>query len=142
MSMQGVDPIAQLVQMRTQQTTPPPGPIGPGQGMGAPQLGAPLPSTPDGARPSNPTNGEAQDVLGAFSNAAVGRGDVAKLAHHLREIQRMHPKLLLADHKDGHAELVGPAHDQFVAAAYARTHGAKVAHVRNTGRGQRLHLEF
>lgn len=140
--MQGVDPLSQLEQMRTMQQTPPQGPVGPGQAMGAPQLGAPPAAHPDGPRSPNETNSQAQDTLNEFSNAAVQRGDRVALAHHLHVIQRAHPKLLLADEKHGHAELVGPAQDQFVAAAYARAHGAKVAHVRNNGRGQRLHLEF
>ncbi len=84
----------------------------------------------------NPTNAQAEDTLNEH------HGDVALLAAHLREMQRTWPKLLLAAHANGHAEMVGPAQEQFLAAAYARAHGAKVAHVRNDGRGQRLHLEF
>ena len=117
--------------------------------MGAPQLGAP-PAAPPGQQQQAPTgppmpqetNGQAQDMLQDMGRAAVRGGDVALLAHHLRELQQMYPKLVLAHHANGHAQMVGPAQEQFLAAAYARAHGAKVAHVRNQGRGQRLHLEF
>lgn len=137
-----MDPMQQLVQMRTMQAAPPPGPVGPGQGMGAPQLGAPVANEPYGPPMVSHTNSEVQNTLNEFAHASMGRGDLHALAAHLREIQGMFPKLLLADHKDGHAEMVGPAQEQFLAAAYARSKGAKTAHVRNMGRGQRLHLEF
>lgn len=140
--MQGADPIAQLAQLRTQQ----PQPIGPNQGMGGLTMGAPVPNGPPHPNgpmmPTHDVNGAVQNVLNEFANASMQRGDQGALAQHLREIGKILPKLRLADHRDGHAELVGPAQDQFVAAAYARSHGAKVAHVRNDGRGQRLHLEF
>lgn len=142
-----MDPLAQLAQLRAQQQ---PQPIGPNQGIGGLTPGAPAPTggapigAPSHGGPSLPvqTNGSAQDTLNEFAHAAVGRNDPTALAAHLRALQRMYPKLLLADHNNGHAEMVGPAQEQFLAAAYARSKGAKVAHVRNTGRGQRLHLEF
>lgn len=135
-----MDPMQQLVAMRGQMQ----GPMGPGQGMGGPQLGAPPAANPSAAPPDphGLTNGNQQDLLEEFARKAVRSGDVPTLAAHIREIQRMHPKLSVVAHDNGHAELIGPARDQFVAAAYARSHGAKVAHVRNSGRGQRLHLEF
>lgn len=141
MSM-GQDPMQQMIQMRTTQAAPP---VGPGQGMGAPQMGAP-PASPDQVSTPSPqpvpTNGTAQDALSALANASVGRADEGKLAAHLKELQKLYPKLRLAAHNKGHAELIGPAQEQFLGAAYARLHQAKVAHVRNDGRGQRLHLEF
>lgn len=131
-----MDPLQQLVAMRGAMQ----GPVGPGQGMGGPQMGAPPANNPPD--PHGMTNGNQQDLVAEFARKSVRGGDVGALAGHLREIQRMHPKLAVAAHENGHAELIGPARDQFVAAAYARAHGAKVAHVRNTGQGQRLHLEF
>lgn len=141
-----MDPIQALVQMRGQMQ----GPIGPNQGMGAPQLGAPPSAGPIGAPtatahvpdPHAQTNGNQQDVLAEFGRQAVRGGDTAVLVAHLSELQRMFPKLAVARHENGRAELLGPAKDQFAAAAYGRAHGAKQAHVRNTGGGQRLHLEF
>ena len=127
------DPMQALVALRAQHAAP----IGPNQGIGAPQLGA-----PPAKDPHTETNGNQQDVLASFGNRAIGGGDSAKLAHHLGEIGRTFPKLALAANNNGMAELIGPAQQQFLAAAYARAHGASVAHVRNRGKGQRLHLRW
>lgn len=137
----------QLAQMRMQQGGPqPPQPIGPGQGIGGPTPGAPPEQQPAPQAPMGSvgphTNAAAQDVLAEMGRASVRGGDQAALGHHVRQLQQMYPKLLLAKHDNGRAELVGPAHDQFLGAAYARANGAKTAHVRNNGQGQRLHLEF
>lgn len=137
-------PLQQLAQLRMQQggpTPPPPQPVGPNQGVGAPTLGAPPAQHPMGSV-GPATNAAAQDVLAEMGRASVRGGDQAALGHHIRELQKMYPKLLMAKHENGRAELVGPAHEQFLAAAYGRANGAKVAHVRNNGSGQRLHLEF
>lgn len=140
MGSTGVDPMQALVAMRGSMNQQ--GPIGPNQGMGAPQLGAPPANNPQAQGNNLQTNGQVADVLSSMAQQASGGGDVDKLRHHLQQIQGMYPALLLAEHNNGHAELTGPAQEQFLAAAYARMHGAKTAHVKNQGRGQRLHLEW
>jgi hypothetical protein len=140
----GTNPMDALVAMRGSMGMQ--GPIGPNQGMGGPQMGAPAannPQEPPGPSGASQTNGQLQDLLAAFQHAGgMKGGDQGKLSHHLQQLQQMYPKLLLAEHDNGHAQMTGPAQEQFLAAAYARMHGAKVAHVRNDGKGQRLHLRW
>ena len=141
MGSAGVSPMDQLAAMRGSMGQQ--GPIGPNQGMGGPVLGAPVANNPQAEGNNLQSNGQVQELLDRFAQAGgMKGGDKEKLVHHLRQLQKMYPKLVLAEHKNGHAELVGPAQEQFLAAAYARMNGAKTAHVRNDGKGQRLHLEF
>lgn len=108
------------------------GPVGPGQSLQANPVGV----------DNNSGGPSLADGLASLFAGINQRGDDSKLGHHLRKIQQLYPKLLMADHANGEAQMVGPAADQFLAAAYARHHGAKTAHVRNNGRGQRLHLSW
>lgn len=144
MGSSGLNPMEALMAMRGQMGQQ--GPIGPNQGMGGPQMGAPPannPTAPTGHPVPVQQNGAVQGLIEAFQQAGgMTHGDEAKMAHHVTKLQKMYPKLLVAEHKGGHAELVGPAQEQFLAAAYGRMNGAKVAHVKNDGRGQRLHLEW
>lgn len=110
-------------------TSGPPGPPGPPQGPGADQ------------GPPGPPGG-AQSPLEAMGQASTGGGNVAALMAFLPMLQKMYPKLLLADHKKGHAEMAGPTQEQFLGSVFAKHHGAKVHHVINKGRGQRLHIAF
>jgi hypothetical protein len=80
--------------------------------------------------------------MSQMASASTGGGNPAVLAQMLAELQKLYPKLRLADHHNGKAELVGPTHEQFLGAVWAKHHGAKDHHVRNTGRGQRLHLAW
>lgn len=123
-------PMEQMVAMRMNQ----PQPTGVNQQMAT---GAGDPQMPPGG-PQLPPQGP----LDGMASAATGGGNMALLAALLPELQKLYPKLKLADHKNGHAELVGPTQEQFLGAAWAKHHGAKEHHVRNKGRGQRLHVSF
>lgn len=126
----GPNPLESLVAMRGAMAQ---GPIGPGQDLASGDL--------SNAGGGNMPVGDAQDLLDLFSGMAQS-GDDDKLTHHLRNLQHLYPELRVASHKNGTAELVGPAQEQFLGAAYARAHGAATAHVRNRGNGQRLHLAW
>lgn len=82
------------------------------------------------------------DPFAALSEQSVGSGDMQQLLKYLPILQKLYPDLKLADLKRGEAELTGPTQEQFLGAAHAKHHGAKVHHVRNRGRGQRLHVRF
>lgn len=138
MSMGG-DPMQQLAQMRAQ-------PIGPNQGVGQMTPGAPPPAGPTPLPQQGPTAPEQAppaNPLADLSAQIHGGQKAEKLKLMLAELQKLYPKLLLAEHDGkGHAEMKGSAQDQFLGAAWARMKGAKTAHVRNQGKGQRLHLEW
>lgn len=80
--------------------------------------------------------------MAAFARATTGQGDPALMQFMLAELHKIYPQLKLADMKDGVAEMVGPTQEEFLGAAWAKHHKAKVAQVCNHGRGQRLRLSW
>lgn len=125
-------PMEQMVAMRMNQ----PQPVGVNQQMSS-TGGAQMPS--DGPQaPPGPMGGP----MDAMAQQATGGGNEQLLQMLLPELQKLYPKLKVAEHKHGKAEMVGPTQEQFLGAAWAKHHGAKEHHVRNKGRGQRLHVSF
>jgi hypothetical protein len=132
-------PMQAMIDMRMNQ----PQPTGVGQ-----QLATSAPSAPPGA-PQGPEQDQggpmppgAAQGLSAFGDASVGGGNMQALMQYLPMLLKMYPKLYPADVKKGRAELTGPTQEQFLGAVHAKHHGAKEHHVRNRGRGQRLHVSF
>lgn len=131
----------QMLQMRMSQ----PQPNGPGQQlpMGGPSQPPGAPQDPMAAQDPSAPPGGAQGPLDAMNQAGLGQGNEAALMAFLPILQKLTKgKLKVADMKKGKAELVGPTQEQFLGAAAAKHHGAKEHHVRNRGRGQRLHVSF
>lgn len=150
-------PLDALAQMRLHQPQPTgvgqqmptAGASGPGmlsalQGMagGGPQPPQEPPNPLDQPFMGHGDPGASQGPLAALEQAALGHGDMAQLMRYLPILQKMFPKLKVADMHHGRAELVGPTQEQFLGAAHAKHHGAKGHHVANQGRGQRLHVHF
>lgn len=138
-------PMEAMLAMRMNQ----PQPSGPNQQLAqqaapsAPQNAPGAPQMPGMGDDSGPPVTAPQGALQGLGDASVGSGNVAALMQYLPILQKMYPKLKLADLKNGVAELAGPTQEQFLGAAHAKHHGAKQHHVRNRhGRGQRLHVSF
>lgn len=133
-------PMAAMMAMRMQQ----PQPAGINQQMptsdpsAAP--GASQPQQPDPGQEMPP--GGLQGPLQGMSDAATGSGNQQMLLQMLPLLQKLYPQLKVADMKHGRAELHGPTQEQFLGSAWAKHHGAKEHHVKNKGRGQRLHVSW
>lgn len=92
--------------------------------------------------PQGPPNGEGQGPLAAFAQAAAppGSANADQTMQMVSQLQRLYPKLKVVENDNGKIDLVGPAQEQFLGAAWAKAHGAHVAKVANEGRGQRLQV--
>lgn len=123
----------QMIQMRMAQ----PQPTGPNQS---------LPNQPPqeamGGRPDLGSAAVPQMAasMGQASNPFQGNPQATMAM--LQQLMQQYPKLKAAEHKNGRAQLAGPAQDQFLGAVWAKAHGAKEHHVRNDGGGQRLHVSW
>lgn len=108
----------------------PPPDLGPGDGSGG--------NGPN----TDPSAGMPPQVLQQLAQAAQGpaAGNPQNGAALVALIQKLLPKLKLADHHNGVFELAGPTQDQFLGSVAAKHHGAKMHSVHNTGKGQRLHI--
>lgn len=120
----------QMVQMRMNQ----PQPTGPNQQL---PTGPPIGGRQDLASTAVPQM--AASMAGA-SNPFQGNPQATLMM--LQKLMQQYPKLKAAEHKNGRAQLTGPAQDQFLGSVWARAHGAKEHHVRNDGSGQRLHVSW
>jgi hypothetical protein len=155
----GGGPMAALVQMAMAQHPQGPNIGGPmSAGSGSSQLGpgdgsggnGPETLPASGADPTQGAQGQGPamappmdpNILQALAQASMGpqAANPQKGAQLVQAIQKLFPKLHVADHTNGTFELAGPAQDQFLASAYAKAHGAKTSSVHNTGKGQRLHV--